>query len=64
MPRAHRTVTPPRHEDVVSTVRIALFNPDQMLRAEAAALLTLWDLPVSPRALVIAARRTMEALPA
>jgi hypothetical protein len=66
MPRAvlRPAVVAPSHEDVVEAVRAAIHNPDPLLRAEAAARLMRWDLPVSPHAIVVAARRAMEALPA
>jgi hypothetical protein len=47
----------PRYETVRQAVRIALYSPDPLKRAEAAASLTLWNLPVAPDAVVIHAER-------
>ena len=54
----------PRHEDVARAVRAALHDPDPVNRAEAAALLMRWNLPVAPRAIVVAAQRALDAQPA
>ncbi len=66
MSRAHRTVAldAPSHEDVVNAVRAALHDPDPLARAEASARLMRWGLPISPRAIVVAAERAMSPLPA
>jgi hypothetical protein len=47
----------PSFEDVRNTVRAAIYASDSLERAEAAADLTLWGLPVDPGAVVIAAER-------
>jgi hypothetical protein len=47
----------PSFEDVRNTVRAAIYASDPLERAEAAADLTLWGLPVDPGAVIIAAER-------
>jgi hypothetical protein len=66
MSRAHRAVAPdaPSHDDVVAAVRSALYDPDPLARAEAAARLMRWGLPISARAVVVAAERAIAAQPA
>lgn len=49
--------TRPSFETVRNTVRAALYSSDPLERAEAAADLTLWGLPVDPGAVVMAAER-------
>lgn len=53
------------HEPSVNQVRkvlkAALYSPDPWERAEAAAKLEWWELPVAPAALSIATRRQMQA---
>jgi len=56
--------TGPSFETVRNAVRMALYSPDPLERAEAAADLTMWGLPIAPDAVVIAAERFMSrALP-
>jgi hypothetical protein len=45
----------PLYEEVASHVRTALHDSDPLVRAEASAWLAYRRLPVSPRAIVIAA---------
>jgi hypothetical protein len=58
--------TGPSFEAVRNTVRAALYSCDPLERAEAAADLILWDLPLDPGAVVIAAERLtkLRAIPA
>ena len=53
------------HEPSVNRVRkalrAALYSPDPWVRAEAAARLEAWELPIAPAALSIAVRRVMES---
>lgn len=52
------------HEPSVNQVRkalkAALYSPDPWVRAEGAARLEAWDLPIAPAALQIAVRRVMQ----
>ncbi len=45
----------PLYEEVATHVRRALHDPDPLERAEASAWLTYRRLPISPRAIVMAA---------
>jgi hypothetical protein len=45
----------PLYEEVATHVRRAMHDPDPLERAEAAAWLTYRRLPVSPRAIMLAA---------
>jgi hypothetical protein len=62
--KSARVESGPSFETVRNTVRAAIYASDPLERAEAAADLTLWGLPVDPGAVVIAAERlTASALP-
>lgn len=56
-----KVTTEPSYEQVRRAVKTALYSPDPWKRAQAAAKLELWDLPIAPSALSIAVRR--EAIP-
>ena len=47
----------PNREDVSEAVKIAMHDRDPIIRAEAAARLTLWGFPASAVAIVMAAER-------
>lgn len=47
----------PTLDAVRAAVRLALYSPDPLDRAEASADLICWGYPVSPDAMVIAAER-------
>jgi len=57
---------PPTMDAVRAAVRMALYSPDPLDRAEASSDLICWGLPVSPDAMVMAAERLTEtrAIPA
>jgi hypothetical protein len=50
----------PTFDQVLRAVRMAINSPSPVNRSEAAARLMLWDLPVSPGALQIAAERVRQ----
>jgi len=47
----------PNRADVSKAVKIAMHDRDPIIRAEAAARLTLWGFPASAVAIVMAAER-------